>query len=168
MFDTMTITKAAAALCGTLLVLLLGKWAAEGIYHMETHGEASYVIEVEEADGPTDVAEVSFDELMTAADVGKGAKVFKKCSACHKLEDGSNSTGPYLYGVVGRAVGSADGFDGYSAAMSAFGGEWTVERLNEFLTNPKGYVSGTSMGFSGLKKQGDRVNLIAYLDSLDG
>ena len=47
MFDTMTITKAAAALCGTLLVLLLGKWAAEGIYHMESHGEASYVIEVD-------------------------------------------------------------------------------------------------------------------------
>jgi len=167
MFDTMTITKAAAALCGTLLVLLLGKWAAEGIYHMETHGEASYVIEVEEAEETAGVADVSFEELMAAADVGKGAKVFKKCSACHKLEDGVNATGPYLYGVVDRAVGSADGF-GYSSAMSAFGGEWTNERLDEFLTNPKGNVPGTSMGFSGLKKQKDRVNLIAYLASLDG
>jgi len=168
MFDTMTITKAAAALCGTLLVLLLGKWAAEGIYHTETHGEASYVIEVEEAEGQEEVAEVSFDELMAAADVGKGAKVFKKCSACHKLEDGDNSTGPYLYGVVGRAVGTADGFSGYSAAMAGFGGDWTDERLDEFLANPKSFVSGTSMSFSGLKKQSDRVNLIAYLDSLDG
>ena len=144
------------------------QWAAEGIYHTETHGEASYVIEVEEAEGQEEVAEVSFDELMAAADVGKGAKVFKKCSACHKLEDGDNSTGPYLYGVVGRAVGSADGFSGYSAAMAGFGGDWTDERLDEFLANPKSYVSGTSMSFSGLKKQSDRVNLIAYLDSLDG
>ena len=167
MFDTMTITKAAAALCGTLLVLLLGKWAAEGIYHMESHGEASYVIEVEEAEETAAVAEVSFEELMAAADVGKGAKVFKKCSACHKLEDGVNATGPYLYGVVDRAVGSADGF-GYSSAMAGFGGEWTNERLDQFLANPKGNVPGTSMGFSGLKKQTDRVNLIAYLDSLGG
>jgi len=163
----MTITKAAAALCGTLLVLLLGKWAAEGIYHMESHGEASYVIEVEEAEETAAVAEVSFEELMAAADVGKGAKVFKKCSACHKLEDGVNATGPYLYGVVDRAVGSADGF-GYSSAMAGFGGEWTNERLDQFLANPKGNVPGTSMGFSGLKKQTDRVNLIAYLDSLGG
>lgn len=167
MFDTMTITKAAAALCGTLLVLLLGKWAAEGIYHMESHGEASYVIEVEEAEDTAAVAEVSFEELMASADVGKGAKVFKKCSACHKLEDGVNATGPYLYGVVDRAVGSADGF-GYSSAMAGFGGEWTNERLDQFLANPKGNVPGTSMGFSGLKKQTDRVNLIAYLDSLGG
>ncbi|PCJ04413.1 MAG: cytochrome c family protein [Rhodobacteraceae bacterium] len=167
MIDTMTLTKAAAALCGAFLVLLLGKWAAEGIYHMEAHGEASYVIEMEEAGEPEDVAEVSFEELMASADIGKGAKVFKKCSACHKLEDGKNATGPYLYGVVDRAVGSAAGF-GYSSAMSGFGGEWTQQRLNDFLTNPKGYVSGTSMGFSGLKKQNDRVNLIAYLDSLDG
>jgi cytochrome c len=28
-------------------------------------------------------------------------------------------------------------------------------------------VPGTTMSFSGLKKQSDRVNLIAYLDSLD-
>ncbi|AZV79610.1 cytochrome c family protein [Parasedimentitalea marina] len=167
MFDTMTITKAAAALCGTLLVLLLGKWAAEGIYHTETHGEASYVIEVEEAEGQEEVAEVNFEELMAAADVEKGAKVFKKCSNCHKVEDGRNSNGPYLYGVVGRAVGAAAEFGGYSDGMSNLGGDWTAERLDEFLTKPKSMVAGTTMTFPGLKKQSDRVNLIAYLDSLD-
>ena len=167
MFDTMTITKAAAALCGALLVLLLGKWAAEGIYHMDSHGEASYVIEMEEAGEQEEVAEVSFDELMASADVGKGAKVFKKCSACHKLDDGNNSTGPFLYGVVGRPIASADGF-GYSGALSGMSdGTWTAEELDAFLTKPSSYASGTSMSFSGLKKQKDRVNLIAYLDSLD-
>ena len=167
MFDTMTITKAAAALCGALLVLLLGKWAAEGIYHVESHGEAAYVIEIEEAGEQEAVAEVSFDELMASADVGKGAKVFKKCSACHKLDDGNNSTGPFLYGVVGRPIASADGF-GYSGALSGMSdGTWTAEELDAFLTKPSSYASGTSMSFSGLKKQKDRVNLIAYLDSLD-
>ena len=50
MFDTMTSTKVIGALCGSLLVLLLGKWAAEGLYSMGGggHGEgeqhAAYVI----------------------------------------------------------------------------------------------------------------------------
>ncbi|MFT7595459.1 MAG: cytochrome c [Paracoccaceae bacterium] len=164
--DTMTLTKAVAALCGALLVLLLGKWAAEALYHTAGHGEAAYVIETAEEETREDVVEVSFDEMMAAADIGKGAKVFKKCAACHKLEDGVNATGPYLYGVVGRPTGTATGF-GYSAAMSGKGGEWTPEEMDKFLTKPTAAVPGTSMSFSGLKKEGDRVNLIAYLDSLD-
>ena len=165
--DTMTLTKAAAALCGALLVLLLGKWAAEGLYHMESHGEASYVIEIEETASSEEVEEVSFEELYAQADVGKGAKVFKKCAACHKVEDGVNATGPSLYGVVGRGIGAVDGF-GYSGTLAGMsGGAWTPEELDAFLTKPSAYAAGTSMSFSGLKKQSDRVNLIAYLDSLD-
>jgi cytochrome c len=164
--DTMTLTKAAAGLFGALLVFLLGKWAAEGLYHMDSHGQASYVIEVEQAGAAEAEEEVSFEELLASADASKGAKVFKKCSACHKLEDGANSTGPHLYGIVGRAVAAADGFS-YSGAMSSKGGEWTAEELDAFLTKPSAAVSGTSMSFAGLKKVKDRVNLIAYLDSLN-
>ncbi|AHC99756.1 c-type cytochrome [Leisingera methylohalidivorans] len=168
MFDTMTLTKATAGVCGAFLVLLLGKWGAEALYHMDSHGEASYVIEVASADAAaSDEPEVSFEELMASADVAKGAKVFKKCSACHKLEDGANSTGPYLYGVVGRDIAAAPGF-GYSGALTGLDGSWTAEALDAFLTKPSAYASGTTMSFSGLKKQKDRVNLIAYLDSLDG
>ena len=47
MFDTMTFTKAAGGLCGALLVLLLGKWAAEELFHVGGHGEPSFVVEVE-------------------------------------------------------------------------------------------------------------------------
>ncbi len=166
MFDTMTVTKAASGLLGAFLVFLLLKWGAEITYHTASHGEASYVIEVEDAAPAEEVEEVSFDELMASADVGKGAKVFKKCSACHKIEDGVNSTGPSLYGVVGRPIASAAGF-GYSASMADHGGDWTPEALNDFLTKPSDAIPGTSMSFSGLKKVGDRVNLIAYLDSLD-
>jgi cytochrome c len=167
MFDTMTVTKAAAGLLGAFLAFLLLKWAAETVYHMDSHGEPSYVIEVAEAGAASDEPEVSFEELMAAADPEKGAKVFKKCSACHKLEDGANSTGPYLSGVVGRAVASASGF-GYSGAMSEKGGEWTPEALDAFLLKPSADVPGTSMSFAGLKKQKDRVNLIAYLQGIGG
>lgn len=165
--DTMTATKTVAALCGALLVFLLGKWMAETIYHVDGHGQQAYVIEVESADDDEgETEEVSFAELMAAADVEKGAKVFKKCSACHKLEDGANGTGPYLYGVVGRPIASANGF-GYSGPMAAHGGDWTPEELDAFLLKPSAYIPGTSMSFAGLKNVQDRVNVIAYLDSLD-
>lgn len=164
--DTMTVTKGVAAICGAWLVLLLGAWAAKAIYSMDSHGEQSYVIETAAQEVASNEPEVSFEEMLAAADTGKGEKVFKKCAACHKTEDGVNSTGPSLFGIVGRAVASADGF-GYSGAMAGLGGDWTAERLSEFLTKPSGFVAGTSMSFAGLKKPADRVNLIAYLDSLD-
>ncbi|KPD13418.1 cytochrome c family protein [Phaeobacter sp. 11ANDIMAR09] len=167
MFDTMTLTKATAGVCGSFLVLLLGHWAADVLYSSDAHGEQSYVIEVADASAASeDVVEVSFEELMASADAGKGAKVFKKCAACHKLEAGVNSTGPSLYGVVGRATAAEAGF-GYSGALTALGTTWSAEELDAFLTKPSAYASGTSMSFAGLRKQKDRVNLIAYLDSLD-
>tara|TARA_B110000208_G_scaffold191470_1_gene258427 strand:- start:1785 stop:2306 length:522 start_codon:yes stop_codon:yes gene_type:complete len=167
MFDTMTLTKLGGGVFGALLIFLLGKWAAEEIYHMDSHGEAAYVIEVEGADGVAEeVVEVNMDELMASADIAKGAKVFRKCGACHKLEAGENGAGPYLYGVVGRDIASATGY-GFSGTLDGLEGNWTVEALNGFLTKPKDYAPGTTMGFAGLKKPQDRVDVIAYLDSID-
>ncbi|CUH52405.1 cytochrome c family protein [Shimia sp. R11_0] len=175
MFDTMTITKVVGALCGTLLVFMLGGWAAEALYHTgpsgHGHGEAkqAYVIEVEGGDeaaaevdeGPT------LEELLASADVDKGAKVFGKCKACHKLDDGANGTGPHLYAVVNRQVDSVAGFN-YSGALEAVADTWSPENLDGFLTNPKKFAPGTKMSFSGLKKATDRANLIAYLETIGG
>lgn len=165
MFDTMTFTKAAGGVCGALLVFLLGKWAAEELYHVDSHGEASYVIEVEDSGNGAEVEEVDFATILASASVESGAKVFKKCSACHKIVAGENGAGPYLHGVVGRPKAGADGF-GYSSAMSSVGGEWTPEDLNAFLEKPSSYVAGTSMSFNGLRKVEDRADVIAYLNSL--
>lgn len=167
MFDTMTFTKAAGGICGALLVFLLGKWAAEELYHVESHGEAAYVIEVEDAGDAEPVEEVDFAEVMAAASVDDGAKVFRKCSACHKLEQGANAAGPYLYGVVGRDIGSAQGYGGYSDTLASMDGAWTPEELSAFLEKPSDYAPGTTMGFAGLKKVEDRADVIAYLDSID-
>ena len=166
MFDTMTFTKVASSLCGALLVLLLTKWAAEELFHVGSHGgEQAYVIEVESDEVAEAEAEVPFEELMAAADPGDGAKVFRKCSACHKVVDGENGAGPHLYNVVDRPKAAVEGFS-YSSALAAMGGEWTVDNLNAFLENPKGYVEGTSMGFNGLGKAEDRAAVIAYLSSV--
>lgn len=172
MFDTMTFTKIIGGFCGALLIFMLGGWAAEVLYHTggghgDDHAAQGYVIEVE-GDEPAEAeVEVAFADVLAAADAGKGEKVFGKCKACHKLDDGANSTGPYLYGVVGRPVGAVDGF-GYSGKLSEAADVWSPEHLNEFLANPKKYAPGTTMSFSGLKKIDDRANLIAYLSTIGG
>ncbi len=171
MFDTMTFTKIIGGLCGALLIYLLGAWVAEALYHTggghgDDHHAQGYVIEIADAEPAEEVVEVAFADVLASADVGKGEKVFGKCKACHKLENGANSTGPYLYGIVDRTVGGADGFTSYSGALNAVGDTWTAENLNAFLEKPKAVAPGTSMTFSGLKKVEDRANLIAFLQTL--
>ncbi len=161
----MTFTKAAGGVCGALLVFLLGSWAAETLFHVKAHGEASFVIEVEGGEEVAEAEEVDFATVLASASAEDGARVYRKCSACHKLEAGANGTGPYLYGVVGRPKAAADGF-GYSEALASMGGDWTPENLNAFLEKPSDYVPGTSMSFSGLPKVEERADLIAYLATI--
>lgn len=170
MFDTMTLTKVVGGFCGAFLVYLLGGWAGELLYSTGgghgDHAEQAYVIEVESADeAPAEEEAIDFAALVAEADVAKGQKVFGKCKACHKL-DGSNGTGPYLNALIDRAIGGVDGY-AYSDALAGMEGGWTAEALNGFIENPKGYAPGTKMGFSGIKKVGDRANLVAYLATLN-
>ena len=171
MFDTMTMTKVLGGVCGTLLVFLLGGWVAEEIYHSGGHGdhEQAYVIEVEGVgDAEEEVAEgPPFEEVFALASAADGEGLWRACSACHALEQGVNGVGPYLYGVVGRDVGSAEGYTQYSGALSEVVDVWTPEELNAFLEGPRAYAPGTSMGYNGMRRIEDRANLIAYLDSLD-
>lgn len=174
MFDTMTLTKTVGALCGSLLILLFGSWAAEAIYHGggghgDDHHQQAYVIDTgeEEAGAAEEEAGPDFAELFVNADTGKGERVFNKCKACHSLEEGDNRVGPYLHGVVGRTVDAVDGF-AYSGSLEAAAEVWTPENLNEFLTKPSAFAPGTIMSFAGLKSIEDRANLIAFLDQTDG
>lgn len=168
MFDTMTVTKAAGALFAAWLILLLGKWGAEGLYHVGGHGEQAYVIAVDDG-GDADAEaepEVPFEEVYAAADAADGEGLFRACQSCHKL-DGNDGTGPHLNGVVGRDKGSVSGF-GYSDALASMEGDWSPENLSSFLANPKDYAPGTKMSYSGMKDVEDRANLIAYLASTGG
>jgi cytochrome c len=174
----MEITKITGAVCGALLVYLMVNWGAEALYHVESGDGGHGGAHASEAVSPasiykaevatdTDTAEekVSITELLASADIEKGKKAFSKCKACHKLDDGANGTGPHLFNVVDRAIGSVDGF-GYSGAVAGLGGTWTAEALDGFLLNPKKYAPGTKMSFAGLRKETDRANLIAFLQTI--
>ena len=103
---------------------------------------------------------------LAAGDADKGAKIYKKCKACHTLDEGGkNKVGPNLWNIVGAAKARSAGF-GYSSAMRSKGGTWTYEDLSAFLEGPRAYLKGTKMAFAGVKKARDRANLIAFLRSL--
>ncbi len=173
MFDTMTLTKATGAVCGSLLVFLFANWAAESLYNTapSSHGgeevAQAYTIDTGAAEGGAATADAgpSFEEVFAKADPAAGEKVFGKCKSCHKI-DGTNATGPHLNGVVGRNHAAVADF-GYSDAMKGHASEvWTPDVLNTFLTSPKAAIPGTKMTFAGLPKVEDRANVIAYLATL--
>lgn len=98
-------------------------------------------------------------------DVAKGEQAFKKCMACHTVNDKTNKVGPYLVGVVGRPVASVEGYK-YSEDMIAYGATgavWDETTLHAYLEKPKAVVAKTKMAFAGLKKEDERADLIAFL-----
>lgn len=106
----------------------------------------------------------AIEERLQAADPAAGEKAFRQCKACHTVDQGgANRVGPNLWGVVGRAVASVDGYR-YSDAMVDFGGEWTPDRLDAYLANPRETVPGTRMSYRGIKDADDRADMIAYLN----
>ena len=105
--------------------------------------------------GPTGIAEAD------------GAKVFKKCYACHDIEKKVNRTGPHLIGVLGRKAGSVEGFD-YSEVLRGSGIVWDEKSLDIFLKRPMKALPGTKMTFQGLKRKRERRAIIAYLKEKTG
>lgn len=103
---------------------------------------------------------------LAEGDAKKGARVFKKCQACHAVgEDAKNKVGPILNGIIGRPAGAIEGFS-YSSALqdkAAEGLVWTEEELTAFLKKPKEYLPGTKMSFAGLRKESEPADLLAYL-----
>ena len=98
-------------------------------------------------------------------DAINGEKIFKKCMACHSAVDKTNKVGPYLVGIVDRAVASIDTYK-YSDAMKEYAAStktWDAAALAACLENPRAVVPKTKMAFPGLKKPADRDDVIAYL-----
>jgi cytochrome c len=98
----------------------------------------------------------------------KGEAVFKKCKACHVADEPKNRVGPNLVNLIGRKAASVEDYK-YSDAMKAKGEEgvvWDEATFDTYITKPKDFVPGTKMVFTGLPKEEDRQNLIAYFKSI--
>jgi cytochrome c len=97
------------------------------------------------------------------ADLDNGKHKFAQCRSCHTVtQGGPNMTGPNLWGVFGRKIGSVADFS-YSDGVKAAGFTWDAAHLNQWITDPRAMFPGTKMTFYGIKDAKDRADVIAYL-----
>jgi len=167
--DSFEMNKVLGALLGTCLVLVAVHIASGAIFTPPTASKPGYEIAVTEqpagAGAPQAPAEVPIETLLPTASIQKGTADVRVCQACHTFQKGqANGVGPNLYGVVGRPVASVAGFN-YSAALKAKGGTWTFDALNAWLKNPRADVPGALMSFAGFDDEGERADVIDYLNS---
>ncbi len=107
-------------------------------------------------------------EPYKSADYDRGRRTFKLCQSCHTVaEGGQNLVGPNLYGMFGRGIGQVEGFS-YSKAVEESDIIWTPEILAEWLESPRNFLPGNRMSFAGVRKEEDRVAVIAYIMSETG
>jgi cytochrome c len=115
-----------------------------------------------------------------AGDAAKGEADFKKCKACHSIiaDDGTEivkggKTGPNLYGVIGRQIGSVADFK-YGESIIAAGADgsvWDEAALAVYVADPAAWLqtktgdtaAKSKMTFK-LAKGGE--DMAAYLASL--
>jgi cytochrome c len=123
--------------------------------------------------GGTKAAPPPFDAgavlaMLPKANPDNGADIFRKCQACHTPQKGgANLVGPNLWGVVGRKVAQAPGFEArYSPALKAHGGEWTWEQLAKYLHKPAEAIPENKMQFEGVHDNADLADLLAFLGKL--
>ncbi len=117
-----------------------------------------------DVDGAADPAPVpGIGVRLAAADPAAGERAARPCAACHTFAAGQpGRVGPNLHAVINRAIGRFPGFR-YSPAMSAREGTWTYDDLDAFLADPRTYLPGTSMAFTGVRDPDVRAAIIAWL-----
>ena len=102
------------------------------------------------------------------ADFNRGKRTFRLCQSCHLIEEGAgNRVGPNLHGLFARKVGELDGFN-YSSALVEADFDWTPEKLEEWLVDPRGFLPGNRMSFAGVRRPDDRTAVIAYIMAESG
>ena len=153
-----------------ILVLVINK-ITDVIYYVEKPEKSAYQVTITTT-ASTTTAEKNSENidsgnimtLFASTSADDGAKVFKKCTACHSIaQGGGNKIGPTLWGVLGRKTGSISDYK-YSKAMAAHGKTWSFDEMNSFLIKPKDWIKGTKMSFAGLKNAKDRAAVILYMN----
>jgi cytochrome c len=165
--DSFEINKIIAAVLVTVLLIFGVNKISDIIFHIEDPKVQGYKVEVKLTSSSSESSsegQVDIAALLSMGDIEHGKKIFKKCAACHSInQGGKNKIGPKLWGIMFRPVGSITDYK-YSKALSVYDKEWSWEEINGFLIKPSAWIKGNKMGFAGLKKEKDRSSVILYLN----
>jgi cytochrome c len=103
-----------------------------------------------------------------SGDAEKGKVVFYRCQACHNisLTQTEVKPGPNLFGILGKKAASDENYGNYSKALKEADFIWDEEGLETWFKNPNAFLPGNTMAFSGVMRQVDRDDLIAYIRAL--
>lgn len=117
--------------------------------------------------------------LAASGDADAGEKAFRQCQSCHVVENAAGEvlagraarTGPNLFGVVGRASGTVEGFRYSDLALAAGETDMVYDEANfvAYVQDPTAHlreVSGeggrSKMSYK-VRKEEDAINLYAFL-----
>src|SRR5690606_25988466 len=107
--DSFELNKVVGAVLGTVFVVFSVSLVSDAIFSSPAPATPGFAIAAAE-DGATEAGDAGGEPesvlpLLASADPDAGANVFKRCQACHTVEEGgANKVGPNLYDVVNRPI----------------------------------------------------------------
>jgi cytochrome c len=149
-------------------VVLLGASLVTGeMFKAARPDTMGYPIEGVEQEGEGAAGEQPIAFFLQTADAGRGEQQFRKCAACHTIEQGgAQGLGPNLWANMGATIAHIPGFN-YSDALRARSAEtWTWENMSEWLRSPRSFAPGTRMTFAGMSNPQERADLMLYMNQM--
>ena len=115
--DSWEWNKIIGAVLGTLIFVLVIKFATEAIFEKPELAKPGYVVEgvtgaatasSAPAAAPAEEPLPDFGTVLASADVAKGKDISGRCEQCHDLSKGGpNKIGPNLWDIVGARAARA-------------------------------------------------------------
>ena len=100
-------------------------------------------------------------DAKTKIEAGK-AFFTSDCQRCHSVDADKQTYGPPLENVIGRPVGSVEGYT-YSEALKSAGFVWTEGALRAWMEDNQSFVPGTKMRHVGIVDPVVQAFIVAYL-----
>ena len=133
---------------------------------------ASAMMAVMGAASLTSMTTVAQAQDYSGGDAKKGAKVFNKCKACHRIgPKAKDMVGPVLNGIVGREAAT---WESYASKYSDFiknkakeVGTWEPAEIITYARDPSAFIGGTSKMTKQKLTDEQAADLIAYLETFD-
>lgn len=151
-------------------IILLGATLVTGqVFKAERPETMGYPIEGVEEEAGGAQAEPPIAHFLQTADAARGEGAFRKCAACHTInQGGANGLGPNLWGVMGEAVATGHAGFNFSDALRSRGGTWDWDTMSAWLASPRTFAPGTRMTFAGLSNPQERADLLFYMNQQGG